>query len=234
MFVKICGTTSEGDALLAVALGADAVGFIFAPSRRQVSPMLVADIVKRLPPEILTVGVFRDESPQRVVTVAARAGVRAVQLHGRESAADFRWVHEHVRVMIRAFAAGDPEVAKASDYGADIVMLDNPNPGSGQTFDWGLAADVPVGERLMIAGGLTPENVGVAIAQVRPWGVDVASGVEREPGRKDPVKLRAFVANARRAAAEHESTSGPAAHGPYDWQQEDDWKRDNDAQPDIG
>ncbi|MBO0692581.1 MAG: phosphoribosylanthranilate isomerase [Acidimicrobiaceae bacterium] len=224
MFVKICGTTSEGDALLAVALGADAVGFIFAPSRRQVSPLLVADIVKRLPPEILTVGVFRDETPKRVVAVAHRAGVRAVQIHGNAGPEECRWIHEHVRVTIRAFGAGDPNVARAEDYGADIVMLDNPNPGSGQTFDWGLAAEVPVGQRLMIAGGLTPENVGHAIDQVRPFAVDVASGVERSPGQKDPVKLRAFIVNARRAGAEFESRSRSAAHaGPYDWQQDDDW-----------
>lgn len=227
MFVKICGTTSEADALLAVALGADAVGFVFAPSRRQVSPLAVADIVKRLPPEILTVGVFRDESPQRVVTVAQRAGVRAVQLHGHENAQDTRWIHEHIRVLIRAFGAGDPEVANVADYRPDIVMLDNPAPGSGETFDWGLAAEVPVGARLMIAGGLTPENVGYAIDAVRPWGVDVASGVERSPGQKDPVKLRAFIANARRAAAAVESRlpsgapGSPAKRGPYDWQQEE-------------
>jgi phosphoribosylanthranilate isomerase len=219
VFVKICGTTSEDDALLAVALGADAVGFIFAPSRRQVAPQIVADIVKRLPPEILTVGVFRDEAPQRVVAVAQTAGVRAVQLHGHESAEDCRWIHDRVRITIRAFAAGDPNVARAADFGADIVMLDNPNPGSGQTFDWGLAAELPVGQRLMLAGGLTPENVGRAIAQVRPWGVDVASGVERSPGRKDPVKLRAFVANARRAAAAVESgtyEAEPDEFGPPD------------------
>jgi len=228
VFVKICGTTSEDDALLAVALGADAVGFIFAPSRRQVSPLLVADIVKRLPPEILTVGVFRDETPQRVVTVAQRAGVRAVQLHGHIRAEDCRWIRERVRTTIRAFGAGDPKVAEAADYGADIIMLDNPNPGSGQTFDWGLAAEVPVGQRLMLAGGLTPENVGHAIAQVRPWGVDVASGVERSAGRKDPVKLRAFVANARRAAADGEQGRFAARIGPYDWQLEDEWQQYND------
>lgn len=223
MFVKICGTTSEDDALLAVALGADAVGFVFAPSRRQVAPQLVADIVKRLPPEILTVGVFRDEEPRRVVSVAQRAGVRAVQLHGHESAKDCRWIHDRIPITIRAFAAGDGHVVQAADYGADVIMLDNPNPGSGQTFDWGLAAEVPVGQRLMIAGGLTPENVGHAIAQVLPWGVDVASGVERSPGRKDPVKLRTFVAHARQAGAAHESKVRSAAQGgPYDWQQDED------------
>jgi phosphoribosylanthranilate isomerase len=220
LFVKICGTTSEDDALLAVALGADAVGFIFAPSRRQIAPQIAADIVKRLPPEIITVGVFRDEAPQRVVDLAQLAGVRAVQLHGHENAAESRWVRERVSLTIRAFAAADPAVAKAADYGADIIMLDAPSPGSGQVFDWRLATRVPAGQRLMIAGGLSADNVGQAIARVRPWGVDVASGVERSPGHKDPVKLRAFIAAARRAAAGISPKDWTADAGPYDWQEE--------------
>jgi phosphoribosylanthranilate isomerase len=221
LFIKICGTTSEDDALLAVALGADAVGFVFAPSRRQIAPQLAADIVKRLPPEIITVGVFRDEAPQRVVELAQTAGVRAVQLHGHENAEESRWVRKRVSLTIRAFAAGDPAVARAADYGADVIMLDAPSPGSGRMFDWSLATRVPAGQRLMIAGGLSAENVGRAIAQVRPWGVDVVSGVERSPGYKDPVKLRAFIAAARRAGAA--AGPGPWAIGddrPYDWQEE--------------
>jgi phosphoribosylanthranilate isomerase len=221
LFVKICGTTSEDDALLAVALGADAVGFVFAPSRRQIAPQIVADIVKRLPPEIITVGVFRDEAPQRVVDVSQVAGVRAVQLHGHESATESRWVRERVSLTIRAFAAGDPAVARAADYGADVIMLDAPSPGSGRVFDWRLATRVPAGQRLMIAGGLSAENVGHAISRIRPWGVDVVSGVERSPGHKDPVKLRAFIAAARRAAADINSNEWTAEDaGPYDWQEE--------------
>jgi len=217
MFVKVCGTTSEDDALLSVALGADAIGFVFAPSPRQVAPQVAADIAKRLPPEIVTVGVFRDDAPQRVVDVAQAAGLRAVQLHGHESAADARWVRQRVAMLIQAFAAGDPRVAGAADFGADVVLLDAPSPGSGQVFDWAFAGEVPGGQRLMIAGGLTSGNVAAAIRRTSPWGVDVASGVERSPGRKDPVKLRAFIAAAKSAAAPSYQARTDA---PYDWQEE--------------
>ena len=219
MFVKVCGTTSEADALLAVAMGADAVGFIFAPSSRQVQPGTVADIVKRLPPEVLTVGVFRDEAPQRVVDIANATGIRAVQLHGHESPHDTKWIRNRVRMVFKAFDAGSRSLRDAAEHGADVVLIDSPNPGSGQVFDWRLADNAPNGVRLMLAGGLTPENVGDAIAQVHPWGVDVATGVESEPGRKDPRKLRAFVAAAR--ATETAPYEGDAdATGPYDWRED--------------
>jgi phosphoribosylanthranilate isomerase len=217
MFVKICGTTSEEDALLAVALGADAVGFIFAPSTRQISPAVAGDIAKRLPPEVLTVGVFRDASPQRVVEVMEATGLRAAQLSGHETPEQTQWVRRRVRTVIKAFAAGDKAVASAADYGADVVMLDAQNPGSGQVFDWTLAEGVPPGQRLLLAGGLTPENVADAIAQADPWGVDVATGVEVAPGKKDPRRMRAFI-SAAKAAARPAYESG--ARGPYDWQED--------------
>ena len=217
MFVKVCGTTTESDALLAVAMGADAVGFIFAPSPRQVQPGTVADIVKRLPPEIVTVGVFRDEAPQRVVDIANATGVAAVQLHGHESPYDSKWIRNRVRTVIKAFDAGSRELPRAAEHGADIVLIDSPNPGSGQVFDWRLADNAPNGVRLMLAGGLTPENVADAIAHVHPWGVDVVTGVESAPGRKDPRKLRAFIANAKAASVEpYEGESD----GPYDWRED--------------
>jgi phosphoribosylanthranilate isomerase len=218
MFVKICGTTSEEDALLAVAMGADAVGFVFAPSPRQVAPGLVADIVKRLPPEILTVGVFRDELPERVVEICNLAGLKAAQLHGHEQPEQARWVRQRLRWVIQAFAAGDPAVTRAAEYGVDAVLLDNPAPGSGEVFDWKLAGEAPTGTRLIIAGGLTPANVGAAVAAVQPWGVDAVSGVEKEPGHKDPVKLRAFVAAARAAATS--PYHGDEDDRPYDWQED--------------
>ena len=199
MFVKICGITTEDDALLAVAMGADALGFIFAPSSRQVAVGHVRDIVRRLPPEILTVGVFRDEAPKRVVEIAQSAGLSAVQLHGHESPEDAKWIRARVGVLIQAFPAGADSLRHADDWGADVILIDSPNPGSGQVFDWSLAEGAPVGRRVVLAGGLTPDNVADAIGQVRPWGVDVASGVESEPGRKDPRKVRAFVANAKAA-----------------------------------
>lgn len=223
MFVKVCGTTSEEDALLAVAMGADAVGFVFAPSPRQVHPQLVADIVKRLPPDVLTVGVFRDESPERVAQIVNGSGLRAAQLHGHESPEVARWVRQRVPFVIQAFAAGDEMVSRAADYRADAVIVDAPSPGSGQVFDWRLADGVPGGQRLILAGGLDPDNVGEAIARVHPWGVDVVTGVESSPGHKDPRKVRAFVAAARRAGDVLDPVLAPAdaSAAPYDWQEDE-------------
>jgi phosphoribosylanthranilate isomerase len=214
VFVKICGITSEEDALLAVAMGADAVGFTFAPSPRQIAAGRAADIAKRLPPEIMTVGVFRDEAPERVVEVVQSAGLAAAQLHGHESAEATRFVRSRVRVVIKAFPGGDPELQHAPDYHADIVLLDSASPGSGRVFDWSLAEGAPSGLRLVLAGGLNPDNVVEAIRRVRPWGVDVASGVEASPGVKDPVALRAFIKAAKSAAPpDYESRDEP----PFDW-----------------
>jgi phosphoribosylanthranilate isomerase len=217
MFVKICGTTNEDDALLAVALGADAVGFVFAPSPRQISVRRAYDISRRLPPEILTVGVFRDEAPERVVSQLDAAGLKAAQLHGHETPAITRAVHERVRFVIQAFTAGSPALDKAEEHGADVILVDSPSPGSGQLFDWTLVDQAPLATPLLLAGGLTPGNVAAAIATVKPWGVDVASGVEREPGRKDPVKLKDFIEAARAAAPT--PYRGPDLM-PYDWADE--------------
>jgi phosphoribosylanthranilate isomerase len=218
VFVKVCGTTSEEDALLAVAMGADAIGFIFAPSKRQIAPVIARDIVKRLPPEIVTVGVFRDEAPQRVVEILSFAGLKAAQLHGRETPDQARWLKKRIPMVIQAFPAGDPAVTRALEYGVDAVLLDNPTPGSGEVFDWALAGEAPDGMRVIIAGGLTPDNVAAAVGATQPWGVDVVTGVEREPGHKDPVKLRAFVAAVR--AAEVAPYEGDEDDRPYDWQEE--------------
>lgn len=214
MFVKICGITNEDDALLAVAMGADAVGFVFAPSPRQVSPQAVYDITRRLPPEILTVGVFRDDLPDRVFDIVSRSGVKAVQLHGRETARHVAELSENVRWIFKAVTAGSPEAARADQYGTDLVLVDASEPGSGKVFDWSLIDDVPAGLRLILAGGLDPDNVASAIEVVRPWGVDVSSGVESAPGRKDPVKVRQFIARARAAAPDPFVTGDEP---PYDW-----------------
>lgn len=217
MFVKVCGTTTEEDALLAVAMGADAVGFIFAPSPRQISPTVAGDIAKRLPAEILTVGVFRDEAPQRVVDIVNRHGLRGAQLHGKETAADTRYVAERVGFCIKAFPAGDVTIARAADFGASAILLDSPSPGSGHVFDWRLADGVARGTRLILAGGLDSSNVAEAIAQVHPWGVDAASGLEASPGHKDPLKLQAFVEAAKGAEPDHYLGSDDM---PYDWQED--------------
>jgi phosphoribosylanthranilate isomerase len=214
MFVKICGITNEDDALLSVAMGADAVGFIFAPSTRQIAPQVAYDITRRLPPEILTVGVFRDEHPSRVVEIAHRSGVKAVQLHGRETPAQTAEISAQIRWVIKAFAAGDENLPRADTYGTDMILLDAPSPGSGKVFDWSLAGDAPDSMKLILAGGLTPDNVAAAVEEVQPWGVDVASGVERAPGKKDALAVKRFIENARAHAATPYLGDDDL---PYDW-----------------
>lgn len=225
VFIKICGVTSEADALLAVGMGADAVGFVFAPSPRQMAATAVEDIVKRLPHETVTVGVFRDEAPRRVVEIANRIGLDAVQLHGVESPDDTQFVAERVGCVIKAFPAGHPNISRFEHYGARFLLVDGASPGSGEPFDWRLAEGVADPTRLIVSGGLRPDNVGAAIAHLHPWGVDVCSGVEAAPGVKDPAKLRDFVAAARAAEAggrrpgADDADPGGSDGAPFDWQE---------------
>jgi phosphoribosylanthranilate isomerase len=200
MFIKICGITNEQDALLAVALGADALGFVFAPSPRQVAPQRVKEIVRRLPQNIITVGVFRDEHPQRVIDTVREAGVFGAQLHGHESTRHVSDVMKEIHWVVKAVAAGSVEARTADDFQTNLILVDSPNPGSGVEFDRSLLSEIPSGLRILLAGGLTPENVGDAIAQVEPWGVDVSSGVEKSHGYKDPIKLKNFIEASRSAA----------------------------------
>jgi phosphoribosylanthranilate isomerase len=234
VMVKICGITTEADALLAVGMGAAAVGFVFAPSPRQMRPGEVADIVKRLPHETLTVGVFRDESPKRVIEIVNQIGLHAAQLHGVESAEDSRWISQRVGTTIKAFPAGHRNIGRFDEYGARYLLIDGANPGSGELFDWRLAEGVVDPDRLIVSGGLDASNVGQAIAHLHPWGVDVSSGVESSPGAKDPGKLRDFIAAVRQADKEllesadelagpgsgssGRSGDGDAGTGPFDWQ----------------
>ncbi len=222
VFIKICGITCAEDALLATALGADALGFVFAPSRRQVSERVVRDIVGQLPPDVMTVGVFRNTGRARVVETVNRIGLRAAQLHGDESPATTKWVADRVPVTIRALPAGSPDVDRFDEFGADLLLLDAPIPGAGKVFDWAMA-DGPSSIRpMLLAGGLTPDNVGEAIERVDPYGVDVASGVEAAPGRKDPRLLRAFMTNARAARPTRvEGYRGDPTNRPFDWQQDE-------------
>ena len=200
MFIKICGITNEQDALLAVALGADALGFVFAPSPRQIAPGLARDIVKRLPPEIMTVGVFRNEHPSRVIEIVNEARLQGAQLHGHESIAITAEVSAQVRFVIKAVVAGSADASNADLFSSDAVLVDGLNPGSGTTYDWDLLSQLPDSVHFILSGGLTADNVASGIEQVRPWGVDVSSGVEKSPGLKDAVKLRHFITNARDAA----------------------------------
>jgi phosphoribosylanthranilate isomerase len=163
------------------------------------------------------VGVFRDEHPKLVRDIVHRAGVKAAQLHGDESPAVVSEIAQAVRWVIKAYPAGSARVADAATMPTDLILLDAATPGSGQLFDWSLAGEVPEGKRLILAGGLDPENVTEAVQAVEPWGVDVSTGVERSPGRKDPLKVKRFIERARAAAPE------PYLGGddlPYDWSDE--------------
>jgi phosphoribosylanthranilate isomerase len=191
----------------------------------------VADIVKRLPPEIMTIGVFKDDVPERIVHIVRSTGLKGAQIHGSFTADEAVAVRRAIFHTLVAFSAGDPRVRDAHEYEPYAVLLDGARPGGGQVFDWSLADEVPSEAKLIVAGGLTTDNVVDVIRTVHPWGVDVVSGVESSPGRKDPVKLRAFIAKAHAAGKElrdmgHDSRSEPHAEpsGPpgafYDWEED--------------
>jgi len=210
--IKICGITSEPDACLAASLGADALGLNFYPrSPRYVSPAAAAGILRALPPFVEPVALFVNEPlPQAFAAARALGPVRTVQWHGDEPPAcgepEFRF--------IPAFQVRDADgLARVSRYlelcrGLDrlpaAVLIDGHVPGqyggTGQAAPWRLLADFRPGVPLILAGGLTPENVAEAVRAVRPYGVDVASGVEAAPGRKDAEKVRRFIDSARGAA----------------------------------
>jgi phosphoribosylanthranilate isomerase len=197
--VKICGITREEDAAAAVALGADAIGFNFWPaSPRFCDHAVAAEIVAALPRSVCKVGVFVDESPSRVNAIAARLGLSAVQLHGRESRRDCAACRLPVIKSIPV--TGPVDAASLAGYDVAAFLFDSSTAGrggSGITFDWGCVAGLALARPVVLAGGLTPANVAVAIAAVSPAAVDVASGVEESPGVKDHEAMAAFIAAAK-------------------------------------
>lgn len=205
--VKICGITSPEDARAAAAAGADAIGLVFWPgSARALAAGAARQIAAALPPLVLRVGVFVDAPADEVDRIAAAVGLDLLQLHGVETP---EACERHARRALKALRVGDgfaPEDALRYEGRAAGLLLDTAAGalpgGSGRSFDWSHAAALrPRVRFLMLAGGLTPGNVGEAIARVRPDAVDVSSGVELSPGRKDAEKMRAFVAAVRAAEA---------------------------------
>lgn len=188
--VKICGVTSGVDALGAAEAGVDAIGLNFwSGSPRFIFEEQAREIVRDLPPDILRVGVFVDPQAEDMEELAARVGLDVLQVHGVvDRAPRWRWWQ-----AVSAGAEGWQGVVKASE--AEMILLDTPageqRGGSGRVFDWALAKQA--GRPVVLAGGLSEENVGEAIRQVRPWGVDACSRLESAPGRKDHGKMRAFV-----------------------------------------
>ncbi|MEW6262304.1 MAG: phosphoribosylanthranilate isomerase [Thermodesulfobacteriota bacterium] len=200
--IKVCGLTRLEDALAAARLGADALGFVFAPSPRRIEPDLAAAIIRELPPFVLTVGVFVNESLHRIEAVRRRCGLDAVQLHGDEDEAVVVAVRRRTGVrVIKALPAGPGVDISKSVFPGTPLLLDagsgRVRGGTGQTCDWSLAAAVAAGRTIILAGGLNPDNVSRAVALVKPYAVDVSSGVESEMGRKDHEKLAAFIHRAR-------------------------------------
>ena len=198
--VKICGMTQLKDALFAVEQGVDAVGFIFyKKSPRAVTMKTVREIIAKLPPLVDTVGVFVNESAERLNKIADYCGLDLVQLHGEESPAFCRKIHRRV---IKAFRVKDLQSIKqlekfpVSGFLLD-TFSDDLHGGTGKTFDWNLALPAKKMGPVILAGGLTPRNILQAVRQVRPYGVDVCSGVEKSPGIKDFEKVRAFLKNIR-------------------------------------
>jgi phosphoribosylanthranilate isomerase len=203
--IKICGITNLEDALLAASLGADALGFIFYPkSPRYVTPEAARQIIAQLPPFVAAVGVVVDEAAATVQDLAGHVGLDWVQLHGRETPEYCRSLD---RKVIKAFRIKDESsLSELGPYreAAAALLLDTYKKGqvggTGEIFDWHLAKKAKEYGQIILAGGLTPENVAQAIAAAQPQAVDVASGTEAAPGRKDPEKLKAFLAAARGAS----------------------------------
>lgn len=235
MWIKICGNTNLADAQLAADTGADAIGFVFASSQRRVTAAQIATMMPDLPADLTKIGVFDTQNFDEIVLALQSAGLHGVQLHGEldfslaeklrnQFDSNFfliqtlHWnlnsdparVEERLRNELRA-------VARHSHI--DAVLLDTrtstASGGTGKVFDWARAREVLVAEagklRVILAGGLTSDNVAEAIHTLHPWGVDVSSGVERGPGRKDPARVQIFITRARAAFAEIENFTMPAS-----------------------
>jgi phosphoribosylanthranilate isomerase len=226
MFIKICANTNLEDARLAVDLGVDAVGFVFAPSKRRVTTEQVGEITREMPAGVLKVGVFATDDPYEIEHCVACAGLTAAQIHGtfdlemvRALSAEFGGELKIIQTVAYAVDAKDRVEADERFERTLEAVFDEPavwavlidaakagaSGGLGVVFDWVRVAEIvrrAIGAReprprVILAGGLNPENVAAAIAAMQPWGVDVASGVEASPGKKDPERLRAFAAAAR-------------------------------------
>lgn len=225
--VKICGLTRRDDALRAVWYGADALGFVFVPSsRRRADAATVARVVSDLPPTVTTLGVFQDQPAAHVRDIMLSCGLDVAQLHGAENT---RYMETLALPVLKAIGiSGHGDLRSASRYRAlGVLLLDAAHVessangdrrivtgGRGVPFDWALADSAHRFGRIVLSGGLNPDNVARAIAAVRPWAVDVASGVEHGPGCKDPAKLRAFIRRAKKAAVEIGVENPPPAIEP--------------------
>lgn len=193
--IKICGITNFEDAITAVKLGADFIGFVFAPSPRRITPETARAIISQLSDEVVTVGVFTAESAGQVKGIADYCRLGWLQFHGDEPPDYCRLFSQKV---IKAVRVRDRDSLKSlTDYKVDAFLLDTYREdkfgGTGEVFDWKIALEAKRYGQIFLSGGLDPENVAEAIKMARPYGVDVSSGIESKPGKKDIDKMRAFI-----------------------------------------
>jgi phosphoribosylanthranilate isomerase len=199
--VKICGITNPEDALAAVDFGADALGFLFfQESPRYISGDHAASIIRQLPPFITTVGVFVNEKPEQIQNIVLRTGIDAIQLHGDEPPALCTLSRRVIKaIRVKSLESLDPLIGyqgKVSAFLLDTYTSDAFG-GTGRIFNWDIASYAKQFGRIILAGGLTPDNVAEAVRQVTPYGVDVSSGVESQKGKKDHAAMKAFIRKAK-------------------------------------
>lgn len=193
VFVKICGLRQQAHIDTALGGGADAIGFVLTASPRFVEASSARKLVAHVGGRALTVGVFRGETVDEVERLARESGVACIQLHGDYSPEDVARLGGLGVRVIRAVSFTEP----GDDLGADMLLVDAPRAGSGQEWDYAVMSERGLTGRWLLAGGLTPANVGSAVAAASPWGVDVSSGVETAPGQKDASLIRNFLTAAK-------------------------------------
>jgi phosphoribosylanthranilate isomerase len=195
MLIKICGITNLEDAILAAELGATALGFIFAPSKRQVIPAQAKDIIAQLPNRIEKVGVFVNEQQDKILQIAETVGLSCIQLHGNESQAMCDELGKYFKIIKAVKINPRGKIVSKNDYSAWKILLDTYVPraegGSGMKFNWKILSRFNLDD-MIVAGGLTPENIGDLLSRFQPFGIDVCSRVEAYPGKKDAGKLYRF------------------------------------------
>ena len=201
--IKICGITNKIDAINASALGIDMMGFVFyKKSKRYIEPDVAADIIGELPSRIGKVGVFVDEDPAVMGEIAEETGLDVLQLHGSESPEVAGILKEDYKVIKAFRLTGRADLATVNDFDADYYLLDTYKAdtigGTGEVFDWKILKDFEFLRPVILSGGLNPDNVGRAIKEVVPYGVDVSTGVESSPGKKDKKLMRQFIEEVRR------------------------------------
>lgn len=196
LFIKVSGLTCEADTLFAIALGASAVSFDFAPTPRRVSTNVVHDIVRRLPTSVATVGVFRNEMPERIVQITNTLGLSAVQIEGPIATTSLQYVAERVHTVIRSVTAPDDVYEYDADGGVDYLLAPASDAHEDMVACLGVYED-PLLLHPLIVAGLDESSVVGLVQHYDVWGVDTLGGIERAPGVKDPVRMGDFIANAR-------------------------------------